>query len=284
MPEELMSVHRKGRSKTKAWYYIVAIALVLFYLLPVYVLLDQSFRTVQDMGAVLALPAKWNIQNYLDALKGSGLWVGFRNSIVSVAETVAIQIVVSALGAYGLARSAGWVSNAISSVNMAIMMIPGVALLVGTYSLMANLHMTNSIIGLSLLTAAGGIPGTMYMYCNFVAAIPKALDEAAEIDGAGVLRTFFQIILPQLKAVTVTQIIMAGTGCWNNYLMPMYLLQNKSKFTIILIIKTAFNSSNGVGNLPKACATCALGLLPVIVLYLFLQKYIIEGQIESSVK
>lgn len=90
--------------------------------------------------------------------------------------------------------------------------------------------------------------------------------------------------MPQLKAVTVTRIIMSATGCWNNYLMPMYLLQDKSKFTIILVIKSAFNRTNGVGNLPKACATCALGLLPVILLYLFLQKYIIEGQIDSSVK
>lgn len=272
------------RYKTKAWYYVVAVLVVLFYVLPIYVLLNQSFRTIQDTGPLLALPAKWHLQNYWSVLQSNDLWIGFENSILSVAETVVFQIVFSALGAYGLARSAGWMADAISSVNMAIMMIPGVALLVGTYTLMSNLHLTNSILGLSLLTAAGGIPGTMYMYCNFVAAIPKALDEAAEIDGAGVLRTFFQIILPQLRAVTVTQIIMAGTGCWNNYLMPMYLLQNKSKFTIILIIKVAFNSTNGVGNLPKACVTCALGLLPVIVLYLFLQRYIIEGQLDSSVK
>ena len=124
----------------------------------------------------------------------------------------------------------------------------------------------------------------MYMYVNFVVSIPKALDEAAEIDGAGVLRTFFQVIMPQLKAVTVTRIIMAATGSWNNYLMPMYLLQDKAKFTVILVIKTAFNRTNGMGDLPRACATCALGLLPIILLYLFLQKYIIEGQIDSSVK
>ena len=167
---------------------------------------------------------------------------------------------------------------------MGIMMIPGLALLVGTYSLMVKMNMDNSLWGLSLLSAAGAIPGTMFLYANFIVAIPTSLDEAAAIDGAGVIRTFFSIIMPQLKAITVTQIIFAATGSWNNYLMPMYLLQKKSLFTIIQVIKATFNQSNGNSNLPLACATCALGLLPIIILYLFLQKYIIQGQIDSSSK
>ena len=252
----------KGPNTHSTWWcYIVAVLLILIYLLPIYIMLNLSFRTIQDVGSKLSLPAMWNFQNYIDVFKSGDLWLGFKNSIVLVVETVVLEIVFSALAAYGLARSNGKIAESIRNVNMGIMMIPGVALLVGTYGLMVKFHMTNTLYGLALLSAAGGIPGTMFMYVNFVVSIPVALDEAAAIDGAGVLRTFAQIIL-----------------------MPMYLLQDKSKFTIILVIKSAFNRTNGVGNLPKACATCALGLLPVIVLYLFLQKYIIEGQIDSSVK
>lgn len=270
--------------KPKWWYYVVAILLILIFLFPVYILLNLSFRTIQDIGSKLVLPKEWNFQNYVDAFSGGDLWSGFKNSIILVVETVVVEIIASSLAAYGLARSSGRIAELIRSVNMGIMMIPPVALLVGTYSLMANLHMTNTLWGLALLTAAGGIPATMFMYINFIVAIPIALDEAAAIDGAGVLTTFFRVIMPQLKAVTVTRIIVSAVGCWNNYLMPMYLLQDKSKFTIILVIKSAFNATNGLGNLPLACATCVLGLFPVIVLYLFLQKYIIEGQIDSSVK
>lgn len=270
--------------KPRWWYYLIAVILVFIFLFPVYVLLNISFRTIQDISSKLTLPQQWTLQNYIDAFTGGDLWVGFKNSIILVVETVVVEIVASALAAYGLARSSGKVAEFIRSLNMGIMMIPPVALLVGTYSLMANLHMTNTLWGLALLTAAGGIPATMFMYINFIVSIPKALDEAAAIDGAGVLTTFFRIIMPQLKAVTVTRIIMSAVGCWNNYLMPMFLLQNKSKFTIILVIKSAFNATNGLGNLPLACATCVLGLLPVILMYLFLQKYIIEGQLDSSVK
>lgn len=269
---------------TRWWYYAIAIVVVVIFLLPIYVLLNISFREIQDIGSKLAFPEIVTFQNYIDAFINGDLWSGFKNSVILVIETVAVEIICSALAAYGLARSGGKLAQKISSLNMGIMMIPSLALLVGTYSLMAKLSMTNTLWGLALLTAAGGIPATTFMYMNFIVAIPTALDEAAAIDGAGVLSTFFRIIMPQLKAVTVTRIIISAVGCWNNYLMPMYLLQNKSKFTVILVIKSAFNATNGLGNLPLACATCALGLLPVIVLYLFLQRYIIEGQIDSAVK
>lgn len=164
------------------------------------------------------------------------------------------------------------------------MMIPGIALLVGTYGLMVRLRMTNTLYGLSLLTAATMIPGTMFLYANFIKTIPRALDEASAIDGAGILRTFFAIIMPQLVPVTVTRIIISATSCWNNYLMPMYLLQEKSKFSVILVVKQAFNQTNGFGNMPRACAACVIAITPVIAAYLLLQRYIIEGQIDSAVK
>ena len=126
---------------------------------------------------------------------------------------------------------------------MGIMMIPSVALLVGTYGLMVKFHMTNTLYGLALLSAAGGIPGTMFMYVNFVVSIPRRwmrLQPLTELECSG---PSTQIIMPQLKAVTVTRIIMSATGCWNNYLMPMYLLQDKSKFTIILVIKSSLQQN-----------------------------------------
>lgn len=279
-PKKKGKLHRD----VKWWYYLIAVLLVILFLLPIYVLCNLSFRTIQDLGSKLQLPYILNLGNYITAFQNKSLWQGFGNSILLASETVVLEILLSALGAYGLARSSNKIAEGIRTFNMAIMMIPGTALLVGTYSLMVNFGMANTIWGLALLSAAGGIPGTMFMYVNFVAAIPKALDETAMIDGAGILRTFMQIIMPQLKAVTVTRVIMAATGSWNNYLMTMYLLQDKSKHTVILVIKAAFNTGNGVGNLPLACATCVLGLLPIIILYIFLQRYIIEGQIDSSVK
>ena len=152
----------KGPNTRSVWWcYLVAVLLILIYLLPIYIMLNLSFRTLQDLGSKLSLPAAWNLQNYADVLKSGDLWLGFKNSIILVVETVTLEIVLAALAAYGLARSSGRLSESIRNLNMGIMMIPSVALLVGTYGLMVKFHMTNTLYGLALLSAAGGIPGTM---------------------------------------------------------------------------------------------------------------------------
>lgn len=274
----------RKNAKTSVMNFVVSFILILIYLLPIYILITMSLRTLQDTGSMLKLPSIINLGNYISAFQDASLLKGFKNSVIVVLITLVVEIIFSALGAYGIARSSNKLSNFIRQGSMAIMMIPSTALLVGTYSLMVKLHMSNTLWGLALLTAATGMAGSMFMYVNFIVSIPVALDEAAMIDGASMLQTFFFIIMPQLKAITVTRIIMSATGCWNQYLMPMYLLQDKTKHTIILVIKAAFNNSSGVSNVPRACATCVIGILPIIILYLFLQKYIIEGQIDSAVK
>ena len=116
----------KGPNTHSTWWcYIVAVLLILIYLLPIYIMLNLSFRTIQDVGSKLSLPAMWNFQNYIDVFKSGDLWMGFKNSIVLVVETVVLEIVFSALAAYGLARSNGKIAESIRNVNMGIMMIPG---------------------------------------------------------------------------------------------------------------------------------------------------------------
>ena len=123
------------------------------------------------------------------------------------------------------------------------------------------------------------------VYLSAISGIDPGLYEAASIDGAGIFRTFFKIILPQLKPVTVTRLIMIAVGTWNNFAMPTYLLTDATKATVIQIVRKSFYAVAGaVQNVPLACAMCAVALLPVIVLYILLQKYIIEGQLDSVSK
>lgn len=271
--------------KIKIGVYIVAAVLVILYLLPIYVMLNQSFREVTDLTPRLYLPLKWTLENYIEAFTNSELWNAFKNSFVYVVEVSALEIVLGGLAAYGLARAGGKISTALRTFNICIMMIPSLSLLVGTYSLMVNFGMINKIWALSMQTAAIGMSGTMFFYTAFIISIPKELDEAAAIDGAGVLKTFFKIILPQLKPITVTRLIIIAVGTWNNYAMPTYLLTDTSKATVIQIVRKSFYAVAGaVQNVPLACALCAVALIPIIVLYILLQKYIIEGQLDSVSK
>nr|WP_243426987.1 carbohydrate ABC transporter permease [Mediterraneibacter glycyrrhizinilyticus] len=248
-------------------------------------MLNQSFREVTDLTPRLYLPARWTLENYVEAFLDSDLLNGFKNSIVYVVEVCLLEIVLGGLASYGLARAGGRISSTLRTFNICIMMIPSLSLLVGTYSLMVKFEMINKIWALSLQTAAIGMSSTMFFYTSFIVSISKDLDEAAAIDGAGIFRTFFRIIMPQLKPVTVTRLIMIAVGAWNNYAMPTYLLTDSRKATVILTVRKAFYTAAGsVQNVPLACAMCAVALLPVIFVYVFLQRYIIEGQLDSVSK
>jgi raffinose/stachyose/melibiose transport system permease protein len=278
-----MKKGRKKNSKTK--YYIISAVLVVIYLLPIYVMLNQSFRFYTDLSPRLYLPEEWTLSNYIETFASSELFHAFKNTIIYVVEVSVLEIVFGSLAAYGLARAGGRISRGLRTLNITIMMLPPLSLLVGTYSLMVKLNMINKIWALSLQTAAMGMASTMFFYTSFIVSIPKELDESAALEGAGTIRTFFQIILPQLKAVTVTRLVMVVVGTWNNYSMPVYLLTSIEKSTVVLVIRKAFSVAAGaVQNVPLACAKCVIGLLPVIALYLILQRFIIEGQLDSVSK
>lgn len=282
--ERMVEIHVANK-KAKIGVYLIAVFLVVLYLLPIYVMLNQSFRYMTDLSPRLYLPEKWTLDNYIQAFQNADLWRSFKNSFIYVVEVCVLEIVLGGLAAYGLARAGGKVSNALRTVNICIMMIPSLSLLVGTYSLMVKFHMVNQIWALSLQTAAVGMSGTMFFYTSFIISIPKDLDEAANIDGAGIFLTFFKIILPQLKPITITRLIIIAVGTWNNFAMPTYLLTDATKSTVIQIVRKSFYAVAGaVQNVPLACAMCAVALLPVILLYILLQRYIVEGQLDSVSK
>lgn len=258
--------------------------LIFTYFMPLYLLLNVSLRDITDLTSRLAITQNPIPDNYVEILTNPLFWKALYNTVLYAALEICFLIPLASMGGYGLARSSGRIVSFVRSLNILVMMIPGTALLVGTYSLMVNLKLTNSILGIALLGAGGGMTGAMFFYTTFTTMIPVELDEAAAIDGAGVLRTYFQIILPQLKAITITRIISVLTGCWNSYLMPMYLLTKGEKYTLLLFVRKLFTGNTQVADVPLAFAGCLLMILPILVIYFLLQKHIIGGQLDSAIK
>lgn len=123
---------------------------------------------------------------------------------------------------------------------------------------------------------------TIYLYTNFISAIPASLDEAGAIDGCNAFQSFFLIILPQLKPVTVTVIILQGVSIWNEYAYGLYILQKPKMYTLTLMISQYF--STGGKDFNGAAAAACIAILPIVLAYIFLQKYFIQGTIDSAVK
>lgn len=120
------------------------------------------------------------------------------------------------------------------------------------------------------------------MFSNFISSIPRALDEASIIDGASIIQTFFYIILPQLKPIIATVVILHGVAAWNEYAYSMYIMQKPELLTITLTIKKYFSSVGN--NYGGAAASAVLAILPLTIIYLFLQDAFVQGQVDSAIK
>lgn len=126
------------------------------------------------------------------------------------------------------------------------------------------------------------LPTSIFLFTNFIVSIPKSLDEAAAIDGCPRLRIFFSIILPQLKPVTASVIIMTGVSCWNDYMFSLYFLQSPQIKSVTLSVASFFTQTQS--NMGAAAAGALLGIVPIVALYLCLQKYFVKGMVDSAIK
>lgn len=264
------------------WKYLLSVVIVGIYLLPILVVAVTSLKPVTDHSSRLALPEVIYWGNYLKAFNAGGLLNAIKNTMIITFFVVVIEVFAGCMGAYPLARNRSRLNKVVKALIMGVMMVPGLSIVVGVYSTLVNLHAISTYWGIIIVTAAFGLPLSIYLYSNFISSIPRTLDEAAAIDGAGAAQTFLHIILPQLKPVTVSVIIMKGVGAWNEYGYSLYILQKPQMYNITLTIKQFFAES--MNDLNAAAAGAVLGILPVIVIYLFLQKYFIQGSLDSAVK
>ncbi len=264
------------------WKYLISLLLLVIYLFPFYVILNVSLKSFTDTTSRLKFPSKIYWGNYQGVFQSGDIFIGIRNCLIITGFILLTEIVVGCMAAYALARNQSRLNEVVRSLILSVMMISPITILVGVYSIMSNIHATSTYWGMVLVLGSFGLPVVIFLYTNFISSIPETLDEAAAIDGASNLQVFFRIIMPQLKTVTVTVIILQGVGVWNEYTYSYYFLQKTSMRTITLVIKTYFSAvSNDYGG---AAAVAVIGMLPLVVLYLFLQKYFIQGTVDSAIK
>ena len=271
---------KKSRDNIVSW--ILSAFLCLVYLFPFYIILMLSFKPKTDLRSRLALPDSLYLDHYIAVLKNGQILLAMKNNVIIIIGSLLVIVVVGSLAAYPLARVQSKWNEWIRKVFMGIMMITPLTVLVGVYSILSRIGAISTYWGIILILSTFGVPMSVYLYANFIATIPVELDEAAAIDGAGHLATFFHVILPQLKPVTVTVIIMQGVNIWNNYLFTHYVLQKKTMFTVTQVVSGYFSTTSS--DYGGAAAVAVIGMLPVVVLYLCLQKYFVQGAMDSAVK
>lgn len=252
------------------------------YISPFYILTTISFKAKSDLSSYWRFPSEPTLDNFREAIEGAWILGALGRTLIITVCVVLLGVVISALAAYPLARRNTRFNRIVSAFILGIMMVPPLSILVSLYSVIVSMHGVNQYWAIILVILTYQLPQGIFLYSNFIRSIPTALDEAAAIDGCGPVRTFFMIILPQLKPVTASVVILSGINCWNDYQFSRYILQASRMNTVTLSIASFFSQT--YSDLNAASASAMIAILPVVILFLCLQKYFIQGMIDSSIK
>jgi raffinose/stachyose/melibiose transport system permease protein len=206
----------------------------------------------------------------------------FKNSFIVTGVSLLIIIVIGSMAAYPISRIKTRLSDGIYMLFTAGMLIPIQVCMVPMYKLMVDLKLINNLLSCILVYSGAWMTTTIFMYVGFVKTIPVQLDEAAYIDGATKLYTFWRIIFPLLKPINATISIITLIGIWNDFLLPLLYLQRASSRTIQLGLY-AFSGIYGT-DWTGMFSAMMLSTGPVIIIYVFLNKYIIKGIVNGAVK
>ena len=257
---------------------------VLVYLYPLFLVIINSFKTFEEITTnVVALPKKPTLDNFVNAWTIMNYPVLFLNTLFATGLGVAGVVLTGSLAGYKLSRTKTIYSWIILIILIAPMMIPFNSFMIALVKVARSLRLTRTTWGLGILYWGLGAPLALFLYHGFVKTVPKELDECALIDGASPFRIFFQVIFPLLQPVTVSVVVINSMWMWNDFLLPLLILSGtKNSYTLQLAAYNFFGQYKIEWN--YAMAGVLLTIIPAIVLYLALQKYIIKGMVAGAVK
>ena len=253
----------------------------LIILIPLVVLFLNSYKTQGESNKMsLALPSTWQFENYKTVIEQGKLVSSFFNSLLYATVSVVIIVIVVSAAAFVIARNRKGINNLIY-----YFIISGIAIPINNVALMKvlqALNLVNTRIGVILVYAAINIPLSLFLCYGFISTIPREIDEAAVIDGCGPIKLFVQIILPLLKPIMSTLFVLNFMAVWNDFTMPLYYLNNSAKWPMTLAVYNFFGAFENSWNLVSA--DIMLTLLPVLIVFILGQKYIVGGVAAGSVK
>lgn len=256
-------------------------ALSLIVIVPFLIVVFNAFKTqTEAINMELSFPTQWHFENFAKVWEDGDILLSLRNSLIMSVTSVAITVICSAMCAYVIGRNRTKFNRLVYVFFAMGLMVP--VSNVTIVKVLRVLHLYNTLPGTILTFVALIMPLSVFLYYGFISGIPKELDEAAIVDGAGAMRIFIQVIFPLLKPATVTVIMINFLNVWNDFQIPLYTLPDPDKAVIVQKVYNFFGTYTASWNLVSV--TIIFAILPILIVYLFGQKYIISGMTAGSVK
>lgn len=262
--------------------YGLAVFIFALFIIPFYMLFSLAGKTTMDTTSMWHLPDYVHFGNYAAAWSKAHLGRALLNNIVITAFSVLFIVAVGSAAAYPLARRKTRLNSVVGTILISCLIVPPLTILVPLYKFVVDIHGLNTRWAMIAILVTFQLPLCIYLYKNFIQTVPTELDEAAVIDGCGPRTTFLRILLPLLKPVTSSVVILCGIQVWNDYQFSVFFLQRSEVHTVAIALSQFVSQyQNDIG---LVSAGCLLGLLPMTLVYLGLQKYFVKGLSEGAVK
>lgn len=263
---------------------LILVICTVIMLIPIYYFAIGAFKGRTDVITYPLTITKdmFTLENFTYVIKKMKYWQAALNTITITAAALGILIVGASMAGFAIARIRSKVFSTYYGLLVTLMVIPFIGCLLPLARESVDLKLYNTIWGCILIQAAWNMPFATFLYTGFIRDIPKELEEAAYIDGCSTLGVYTRIFLPLLAPVTATCAIRCGTGIWNDFLVTRTLLNENKTPTLMVGIRGFFGSR--VTEYGYIFAGIVLVSLPMIILFLLLQKYFIKGIAAGAVK
>jgi raffinose/stachyose/melibiose transport system permease protein len=262
---------------------VIGIILGILFLVPFYFVIVNSMKTFSELLINSAnLPSSMYFGNYEKVWSIMKFPKVFTNSLIITIFSNLGLVLISSMSAYRLVRRPTKLNNFIFMIFVAAMVIPFQSIMIPLVRVASEVGLMDSRIGLMICYFGFGVSLNVFLYHGFIKSIPMEIEESATVDGCTPYGVFWKIVFPLLKPMTVTIIILNSLWIWNDFLLPSLVLSNPDLRTIPLATFSFFGQYTKQWDL--ALAALVLGVLPIIIFFLSMQKYIIEGITAGSVK
>lgn len=273
--------HSTRFAEVRLLYDTLMVILSLVVAIPFLMVILNSVKSDQESTTIsLRLPSTIKWGNFSTVIIEGRLWYGFMNSMIFSCATVILVTLFASMAAFVIQRRNNQATRFTFHLFFSALILP--ASLIPTIKMLQLLHLYNSYSGVVLLYFAIYLPFSIFLFVGFFKSLPREIDEAAIIDGCSPLRMFVQILLPLTLPVTMTQVILVFMGVWNDFQWPLYLLSNSKMWTLPLSVFSFVSQYSSSWNLVSA--DLVLAALPVVILFVWLQKFMLSGLTSGALK
>jgi raffinose/stachyose/melibiose transport system permease protein len=261
----------------------LVISATVLSLFPVYFMAVSAFKTkAQYLDNKWGLPLQPVLTNFVTALAGEKFFLRFANSLILTVGSVSISLIIACLAAYAFARMPFRGKKTLFNLVLALMVVPPVVMVVPLFVSMVSWKMVNTYYGTILIYVGLLMPFSVFLMTNFFRTIPREIIEAARMDGCSTARVFWSIMMPLSAPAVLTLIVVNSMWVWNELLIALIFLQRDDMKTLMVGI-ASMRSRNYV-DIPATMAGLLVATIPIVVLYIFGQRYFIRGLTSGAVK